>query len=196
LLQKVSGQRDIVVGSPVAGRDHADLENQIGFYANTLALLNTIEPERSFEEQLTHIRTSTLLAYEHQVYPFDRLVDELDGARDNSRSPLFDVLVVLQNAQTGGESVGMKGLAVSPFPIASQTSKFDLTFNFSQANDVIHCELEYNIDLFDKASVQLLKEQFIAIVQAVVAHPQAPIHTIALLGERKKNKKSLTFNFE
>ena len=97
LLYRYTNQEDIIIGSPIAGREHADLEDQIGFYINTLALRTQFKGEDSYKELLEKVKQVTLGAYEHQVYPFDELVDELQLNRDMSRSALFDVMIVLQN---------------------------------------------------------------------------------------------------
>ena len=97
LLHRYSGQEDIVVGSPTAGRRHADLHGQIGFYINTLALRTRLRGDMSFAELLQQQKQTILDAFEHEHYPFDRLVEELDIPRDMSRSAVFDVMVVLQN---------------------------------------------------------------------------------------------------
>src|SRR5204863_392788 len=98
LLHRTSGQRDFAVGSPIAGRSHRDLEDVAGCFINTLVLRDRVNPDETFASFLARVRETTLAAYEHQSYPFDRLVDELVTARDASRSPLFDVLVARANA--------------------------------------------------------------------------------------------------
>ena len=99
LLYRYTGQRDIIVGSPIAGRNHADLEDQIGLYLNTLALRDQLRDDISFETFLQQVKQTAMAAYDHQIYPFDRLVGELNLSRDLSRSPLFDVMVTLQNTE-------------------------------------------------------------------------------------------------
>src|ERR1700737_1605733 len=97
LLYRYTGQSDLVIGTPVAGREHPDLEGQIGFYVNTLALRTQVEATGGFGEALEKVRADMLEGYAHQVYPYDRLVDELQTGRDLSRSALFDILVVMQD---------------------------------------------------------------------------------------------------
>src|SRR5690606_19365535 len=97
LLYRYTGQEDIIVGTPIAGRDHIDLEDQIGFYVNTLALRTQFNGGMSYVELLREVKGVTLGGYEHQVYPFDALVEDLDLSRDMSRNALFDVMIVLQN---------------------------------------------------------------------------------------------------
>ena len=99
LLSKYAGQDDIIIGTPIAGREHPDLENQIGFYVNTLALRTQFSKKDSFNTILSHVKKVVLGAHEHQLYPFDDLVSSLDIPRDMSRNPLFDVQVIVQNQQ-------------------------------------------------------------------------------------------------
>jgi NRPS condensation-like uncharacterized protein len=99
LLYRYTSQQDIIVGSPLAGRERQELEEQIGFYVNTLALRTRLSAEDSFRKLLDKVKATTLEAYQHQIYPFDRLVEEMHLSRDASRSPLFDVLAVLQNLE-------------------------------------------------------------------------------------------------
>ncbi len=108
LLFRYTGQTDMVLGTPIAGRNHIDLEQQVGFFVNTLVLRTRFDASDSFAALLGKIKEVTLKAYEHQIYPFDRLVDDLKLNRDMSRSPLFDVMVVLQN--TGEEEITTEGL--------------------------------------------------------------------------------------
>ena len=97
MMYHYTAQKDMIIGTPIAGRDHSDLEDQIGFYINTLALRNEINPEESFNAFYEIIKRNMLQSYSHQMYPFDRLVEELDLRRDTSRSAVFDVMITLQN---------------------------------------------------------------------------------------------------
>ena len=99
LLSKYSGQEDIIIGSPIAGRNHRDLENIIGMFVNTLAIRSTVNSELSFKEYLKKVKEKTLNAYENQDYQFEELVEKLDINRDLSRNPLFDVMFALQNIE-------------------------------------------------------------------------------------------------
>jgi non-ribosomal peptide synthetase component F len=137
LLHRYTGQKAIIVGSPVACRNHPDLEDQIGFYANTLALRDRIDGDESFVQVLEKVKKTTIDAYDHQQYPFDRLVDELNLARDPGHAPLFDVMLVYQDeepddiltAKDRGQPQPKDTLAtkISSVEIESGTSRFDLT---------------------------------------------------------------------
>ncbi|WP_151738070.1 condensation domain-containing protein, partial [Paenibacillus tengchongensis] len=114
VLSKYTGQEDIVVGSPIAGRPHADLQGMIGMFVNTLAMRNFPAGELTFREFLEQVKENALKAYEHQDYPFEQLVEQLDVRRDMSRNPLFDTLFVLQNTDRG--QLEVEGLNFTPYP--------------------------------------------------------------------------------
>ncbi|MCP4112721.1 MAG: HAD-IIIC family phosphatase, partial [Desulfobacteraceae bacterium] len=156
LFHRYTGQTDIILGSPIAGRGHEDLENQIGFYVNTLSLRDTIEGDRTFEELLASVKKTCTDAFDHQDYPFDRLVEELDIKRDMSRSPLFDVMVVLQNNETA--VVEFDGLNLSPYNTENTISKFDMTYNFSETGEGLFCGIEYNTDIYSADRIKRMAE--------------------------------------
>ncbi|MBB5624282.1 hypothetical protein HDE69_005383, partial [Pedobacter cryoconitis] len=173
LLYRYTGQEDQIIGSPIAGREHIDLEDQIGFYVNTLALRSRFKGTGSFKELLTEVKEITLGAYEHQVYPFDELVEALQLQRDMSRSALFDVMIVLQN----NERKEMTEQHLGSLKIGNyeehihQTSKFDLTFSFVEVEDEIRFSLRYNSDIFAESTALRFTEHLIRVFEAVVAHP-------------------------
>ncbi|WP_260319850.1 condensation domain-containing protein, partial [Pedobacter cryoconitis] len=173
LLYRYTGQEDQIIGSPIAGRDHIDLEDQIGFYVNTLALRSRFKGTGSFKELLTEVKQITLDAYEHQVYPFDELVEVLQLQRDSSRSVLFDVMMSLQTNDTialNGQQLGK--LVISSYEAAeNQTSKFDLIFSFVEVEDEIRFGLRYNSDIFAESTALRFTEHLIRVFEAVVAHP-------------------------
>lgn len=182
LLYRYSDQTDIVIGSPVAGRNHIDLEDQIGFYVNTLALRNRFKNEDTYSTLLQQVKTRVLEAYEHQIYPFDRLVDELQLKRDMSRSALFDVMVVLHNKEAHKkESVFETGhLQVSLYGEAAHVaSKFDLTFNFIEEGENLHFNIEYNTDLFHPATIEQYIKDFETLLSAVTSFPHTALNTLS-----------------
>ncbi|MCP4661655.1 MAG: non-ribosomal peptide synthetase, partial [bacterium] len=132
LLSRYSGQQDIVVGSPIAGRTHREIEALIGFFVNTLVLRTDLSGNPSFEELLARVRHLALDAYAHQEVPFERLVEELEPDRDLGASPLFQVMFVLQNAP--GTSLGRPGPDMAPLPVEGETTKFDLTLSLQEEN--------------------------------------------------------------
>ncbi|MEO1049778.1 MAG: amino acid adenylation domain-containing protein [Bacteroidota bacterium] len=153
LCYKYSGQTDIVIGMPMAGRDHKDLENQIGFYVNMLALRSRLDEGMSFASYIEMIRKEQLQAFDHRMYPFDLLVEELDLGRETSRHPLFDMLVVDQNLYDASTATAVEPSADQNHAAGSGTSKYDISFIFSATRDDITYHLEYNTDIFEEARI-------------------------------------------
>jgi amino acid adenylation domain-containing protein len=173
LLHAYTDQEDIIVGCAIAARDQPGLEDQVGPYLNTLALRSRIRPDESFETFFSRIVAETRQDYDHQGYPFDQLVDELNISRDLSRSPLFDVMLILQNQDEPGLDLGP--VRVTPAFEHPRTSKFDLTFTFKATARGLVAGIEYNTDLFESASVQDMAGVFTALVEGCLATPECPI---------------------
>jgi amino acid adenylation domain-containing protein len=196
LLYRYTHQDDIIIGSSIASREHADLEDQIGFYVNTLALRTQFKGKDSWRELLSNIKQVTLGAYEHQVYPFDELVNELNLQRDISRSSLFDVMVVLQNAGTnsgkGSQSLG--NIKVSGYDTGEAViSKFDLTFFFAEAGEALQVNIVYNKDIYSKSTVARLADHLEQLLEAVIANPSQSIDQLDYLSREEKQQLSVTF---
>ncbi len=196
LLYKYTRQTDIVIGSPIAGREHIDLNDQIGFYINTLSLRSTFSPETNFKELLRSIKENTLKAYEHQNYPFDELVDDLQLVRDMSRNPLFDIMVVLQNNEQTDVSAALNGLEVTPYSNTTESviSKFDITFNFAEQEGQLGIVTEYNSDLFDKSTIERLNSHLIQLIDSITKHPESPISTLPYLSQTEEQQLLVDFN--
>ncbi len=197
LLYKYTGQTDIVVGSQIAGRVHADLENQIGFYLNTLALRARFSPEHSFRQLLNNVKEVTLGAYEHQVYPFDELITALDVRRDMSRRPLFDISVVLQNADVNsdGERKVLGGLTITSFEgLETTNSLYDLAFDFTESNDEIQTSIIFNSDIYHEHTITQMMEHLEKLLLQVTAHPDIPICQLDFLTDAEKEQQLVTFN--
>jgi amino acid adenylation domain-containing protein len=188
LLNRLGAGEDIVLGTPVAGRDDEALDDIVGFFVNTLALRTDTSGEPSFRELLGRIRSNDLAAYAHQHTPFERVVEELQPVRSLSRHPLFQVMFVLQAAAAGssaGESLG--DLALRPLPVGTGAAKFDLTVGISETVDEqgrpagLFGELEYATQLYDQASITALGSRYRQLLEAVVAEPDAPVASLDLL---------------
>ncbi|MFA7062172.1 MAG: amino acid adenylation domain-containing protein, partial [Pedobacter sp.] len=179
LVFRYTGQEDLVIGSPVAGRTHPDLESQIGFFLNTLALRDQVRGGDRFSELLARVMATNTAAFDHQGYPFDRLVDDLELPRDVSRSPVFDLMVVLQNA--GQVPLTLEGAAVREFDHLEGISKFDLDFVFQEMGEEIEVLLEYNLDLFLPGRIELMARHFTALAEGVAANPDRLIRELPLL---------------
>ncbi|HEV3051338.1 MAG TPA: condensation domain-containing protein, partial [Longimicrobium sp.] len=152
LLSKYSGSEDIVVGSPIAGRTRREVEELIGFFANTLVLRTDLSADPSFRELLGRVREGTLGAYEHQEVPFERLVAELQPERSLSHAPIFQVMFALQNADRSGS--GLAGLRVEGVGAELETTKVDLALTAVPYEGGVWGVLEYSTDLFDRSTVR------------------------------------------
>jgi amino acid adenylation domain-containing protein/non-ribosomal peptide synthase protein (TIGR01720 family) len=180
LLFRYTRQEDIIVGVPVTGRDQQDLVNQIGVYINTLALRVSVSGADSYSDVLQKVRTQTLNAFTHRDYPFDKLVDELGTDRDVSRSPVFDVMMVLHDNELAASQLTLTGdeLTITPFERPVTGSKFDLAFNFRQSGNDLEIELNYNTDLFTQARVNLIITHLCTLLQSLLVQYQLPVDTL------------------
>ena len=191
ILYRYASQDDIIIGCPIAGRDHADLEAQIGFYVNTLAIRTSLQEKDSFRTLLQKVRNTTLGAYEHQVYPFDELVDDIHHQWDMSRNPLFDVSMVLEQPATGSEqlSASLPGLSIREYNgVENNTSWFDLLFVFTEAAEEIRFGLVYNTAIYAAATAQHLSDHLIQLLAAMVQQPDTPVAQIDFISPAEKER--------
>ena len=188
LLSRYTGQEDIVVGSPIAGRTMQELEPLIGFFVNTLVLRTDLGGDPTFRELLQRVRQTTLDAYAHQDVPFEKLVEELNPVRDMSRSPLFQVMLMLQNAAESSPQTDFGGLQISGYGSGKLTTKFDLTLNMAETANGLRCALEYNFDLFEKATAQRILDHFEYLLSEFARTPDLPLSKITLLTDSEREK--------
>ena len=186
LLYRYTGVRDLVVGSPEVGRDHADLEGQIGFFAQTLVLRDTLCERNGFRDALRKVRDTWLEAYDHRDYPFDDLVDALGVRRDPSRNPLFDVMVVLQEETAESRAVGP--LTVADVEVKDTTSRFDLTFNFMPTATGITLDINFCTDLFENASINRLAAHLDTLIRSAVTEPKEAIADLEILDSHERSR--------
>jgi amino acid adenylation domain-containing protein len=179
LLSRLSGQPDVVVGSPIAGRRHVETEGLIGFFLNTLALRTDLSGNPSFRELLGRVRETTLDAYAHQDTPFEALLAELNPERDLSRTPVFQVFLNMLNLPPGDSF--LPGLEVEAGAAPEPESKFDLTFYVLELGDAIGVQLVYNADLFDAPRMEELLRQYHVLLDRAARDPETPIGAISLL---------------
>nr|VFJ75374.1 MAG: amino acid adenylation domain-containing protein [Candidatus Kentron sp. FW] len=192
LLSRYSGQDDICVGSPIANRTHTHTENLIGFFVNTLVLRTRLNREQGFRALLEQVRQTCLGAYAHQDIPFETLVEQINPTRSLSHSPLFQVMLVLQNnAQAEMEWPGltMTGLE-QDYPIA----KFDLTLNMVEQDGQLYCNWEYATSLFREETIRRMGEHFDVLLRAIVAEPETPIAQLPLLTEAERRRILVEWN--
>ncbi|MEU5261589.1 amino acid adenylation domain-containing protein [Amycolatopsis sp. NPDC021455] len=179
LLHRYSGQQDICVGSPVAGRTKADQERVVGCLLNTLVLRTSLDRELSFADLLTRVRSTALGAFAHQGAPFQQVVEALKLPKDPSRNPLFQVMFNLLN--TRGADLALDGLTVAEHPVHPGGAQVDLGLTVHQRDGALVCELEYNTDLFDAAAAERTLGHFEQLLHAVTADPGTAIGAAPLL---------------
>jgi|GEM_PF-375258 len=183
LLSKYSGDEDIVIGSPVAGRHVVELEGVAGLFLNTLAMRNFPRSDRSVDDFVEELKQTTLAALSHAEYPFELLVERLKLERDTSRNPLFDVMFILQNTGDAKEGLNKLGgdLRITPYPFQQRSSQFDLTFDIIERNNRLVVDVEYSDELFRRATIEVLAGQFQTVLRALVDRPQALISEVTTL---------------
>ncbi len=166
MLHRYSGQNDIVVGTPVAGRNHVQLERMPGMFVNTLALRARPRATQTFAELLAEVKQMCLESYAHQEYPIELLVEDLEHERDASRSPLFDVMLLLQNVASTNVRLD-ENVSLRHHDFAPRTAKFDLSFEFVQDEDRLILGIEYSTDLFRAESIKTMADDYIELLNAV-----------------------------
>jgi natural product biosynthesis luciferase-like monooxygenase protein/non-ribosomal peptide synthase protein (TIGR01720 family) len=197
LLYKYTGQEDFILGTPIAGREHPDLQDQIGVFINTLALRSRFSGDDSFNELFAKIKTTTLKAYEHQVYPFDELVEALDLKRDVSRNALFDLMVVLQNTDVvrSKEKLQLGNVSVSTYNEAEELmSKFDLVFTFVESGDELNGSLTYNSDLYHNDTAVRIFGHLENLFKSIIADPAKPLKELEFIDKNERKLLLAGFN--
>ena len=196
LLGRYSGQDDVVVGTPIANRLRAELEDVVGFFVNTLVMRADLGGDPTFRQLLGQVRQTCLEAYAHQDLPFERLVEELAPERHVGVQPLFQVMFVMQNLPQIGDTSG-------PPRIIDQrsggngefgTAKFDLMLQVTERDQGLQCDLAYDIDLFDGATAERLAGHFNTLLEAIVADPMQPVAKLSLLTEAELTTLLETWN--
>ena len=179
LMARRSGQDDIVIGAPIAGRTQPEIEGLIGFFVNSLVFRIDCTGDPSFHELLARVRDTCLDAYQHQELPFDRLVEEINPDRDPSRNPLFQVTLQLVNAptldQTGGGEAGPQ--------VHRGSAIFDLAFTLMDAPDCYRGIIEYSTDLFDAETIARTADEFMVLLDAAAEDPETPISCLPICAE-------------
>jgi amino acid adenylation domain-containing protein len=191
-LFRYTHQLDMIIGTAVSGRDEPELEGQIGFYANTLPLRQTVHPGDSFRTVLAREKDTFTAAYDHQLYPFDQLVTDLNVRRDLSRAPVFEVSITLQNAEV--EKVQIGNLRVSEFFVETSSAKLDLSYDFVAGVGDLYCGLTYNTELFREERIEAMQRHLHRLAEEVLDHPQRRIDRIIMLKERERIRMLTEFN--
>ena len=192
LLARYSGQDDIVVGTPVAGRNRSEIEHLIGFFVNTLVIRTQIDDRLTFRDTLNHVREHCLNAYVHQDLPFERLMEEVHPDRTVRISPLFQVMFVMQDAQL--ENLKLPDLAITTLETASGTARFDVLLAFADTPTGLEGYFEYNTDLFDEATIERMKNHLLTLLETLIANPHQPLRGVSLLSEVERHKVLVEWN--
>ncbi|MEM9004406.1 MAG: amino acid adenylation domain-containing protein [Cyanobacteria bacterium P01_F01_bin.86] len=192
LLHRYSGQLDICVGSPIANRNHSELEELIGFFTNTLVLRSRFEEDLSFEQLLSQVRETTLEAYGHQDVPFERIVEALQPERSLSHAPLFQTMFVLQNAPE--EDIELPGLTLSQLELETSVSKFDLTLFVTETASGLVGNWEYSTDLFDASTIERMAGHFQNLLEAIVENPAQQVSALPLLSTSERDRLLIDWN--
>lgn len=193
LLSRYSGQDDIAVGTPIAHRNRSETEPLVGFFVNTLVLRSRLERQASFIDLLQQVKEVCLQAYAHQDAPFERVVELVASERDLSRTPLFQVMLVLQNAELA--PLSLPDVHVELMDIESATAKFDLTVSLQElADGRLHGRLEYASDLWQRDSMERLWQHFSVLLHSAVTHPRSRLCDLPLLSEGETRQVLLDWN--
>ncbi|AFZ11265.1 amino acid adenylation domain protein [Crinalium epipsammum PCC 9333] len=181
LLYRYTGQEDILVGSPIANRNHSEIEKLIGFFANTVVFRTNLSSNLTFTNLLLRVRETALAAYQHQDVPFEKLVEVLQPERDLSRNPIFQVLFALHSFSKPELAVAEVNFSLQE--IDTRTARFDLALDLWEESEIIRGSLEYNQDLFENATIVRIASHFQTLLESIISDPEQRISTLNLLTE-------------
>jgi amino acid adenylation domain-containing protein len=187
LLSRYSGQKDVVVGTPIAGRNRQEVEGLIGFFVNTLILRTDLSGNPSLRELLQRVREVCLGAYAHAELPLEKLVEELQPERSLSHSPLFQVMFALQNTPDN-DVQQMPGLEVSAVETQLTTAAFDITLNVEEVAENIYGRLRYNTDLFDADTMRRMAAHYLLVLEAAVDSLEQCVAEVPLLTRTERRR--------
>ncbi|HLP61124.1 MAG TPA: condensation domain-containing protein, partial [Candidatus Deferrimicrobium sp.] len=191
-LAKVGSQEDIVIGTPVAGRGHSDLEKIIGMFVNTLALRNFPVGEKKWTHFLVEVKERLLKAFENQDYPYEELVEKIVPNRDASRNPLFDTMFILQNVDN--QIIDIPGLKLLPYEYENNTAKFDLTLVGIEAGAKLLFTFEYSTHLFKPETIDRFILYFKKVIASIVKNKDQRISGIEIISKEEKAHILENFN--
>lgn len=192
LLHRYSGARDIVVGTALANRTRSEFEDVIGFFVNTVPLRTRIAADPTFTTLLAQVTAASLEAFDNGDVPFEKLIEALQPARSGARTPLVNVMFVLQN--TPDEALQLAGLEVAPVALASSTAKFDLTLQVTDSPGGLAASLEYSTDLYESATMAALLDAFETLLRGVASDPARTLSELPLLSTTAERRQLVTWN--
>ncbi|WP_127573231.1 non-ribosomal peptide synthetase, partial [Paenibacillus xylaniclasticus] len=192
MLFKYSGQEDVVVGTPIAGRTHAELQGMLGLFVNTLALRSRPDGALTFRAYLEQVKEQALAGYANQEYPFEELVEKVVRNRDMSRHPLFDTMFVFQNQ--GQQGLDLDSLQLIAQPVESGVTKFDMTWTLAESEDGLQIVVEYCSDLYRRETVERMAKHYLQLIEAVLSAPETELARLSMLTEEEKRQIMDVFN--
>jgi amino acid adenylation domain-containing protein len=191
LLARYAGQGDICIGTPIANRNRSEIEDLIGFFVNTLVLRTRVDLSLGFTDLLKQVRTTTLDAYAHQDVQFEQLVGAVQPERHTSYTPLFQVMLVLQNSPM---NLALPGLQLELVPHEVVTAKFDITLTLTEGPAGLHGSFEYNTDLFDAGTIERMGMHFGNLLQAIVDDPTRALGDLPMIAPAERQRLLYGFN--
>jgi amino acid adenylation domain-containing protein len=186
VLHKYSGQSEIIVGTPIAGRNRTELEGLIGYFVNTLALRTDFSGNPSFDELLKRVKETTQGAYDNQDIPFENIVEVLQPERDLSRNPMYQVCFSYQSEAI--PEIHMQGLNIDSLGVESGTARFDIELQLWKDNDIIKGFFEYSSDLFESSTMARFSEHFLCVLANIAKYHEKAISDISVMSEYEKKK--------
>jgi amino acid adenylation domain-containing protein len=192
LLYRYTGQDDVIIGTPIAGRNRIETEKLIGVFINTLVLRTNLGGNPSFRELLGRVGEVALGALAHQDLPFEKLVEELHPQRDLSRSPVFQVIFQLKNLPS--ETGDVRGLTIEEFDVDTGAAKVDLNLEIVEKPSGLSCVCEYSTDLFDDATIERMGGHFQTLLEGIVANPERRVSDLPLLTEAERHQLLVEWN--
>ena len=193
MLSKLSGQDDIIVGSPIAGRNNTQIEPLIGFFVNVLPMRVNLTENPRFSELLKRVKETAMGAYANQEYPFDRLVEVINPVRDLSRSPIFDITFEFREA-SANPFAGVSGITIKDVTGDDPNSRFDMSVTGYEEADGVTMRFEYNADLFDAATIERMMEYYKNLLAEVINAPDKTIGDLEMLSPLERNRVLVEFN--
>jgi amino acid adenylation domain-containing protein/non-ribosomal peptide synthase protein (TIGR01720 family) len=193
MLYRYTNQQDITVGTPIAGRQQLETESLIGYFVNTLALRSDLSSQTKFSELLAQVRTTTLEAYEHQEIPFEKVVEAVVKERDLSRSPLFQVMFVMNNTP---EVTGIKlgDVETTEYRFKNDMTQFDLSMTITQINGKMDASIEYCTDLYKTGSIRRMVQHYLELLKSIVQNPDKEVGGLRMLSYTEQNQILREFN--
>ncbi|WP_432409116.1 amino acid adenylation domain-containing protein [Wukongibacter sp. M2B1] len=193
LLSKYSGMEDIIVGMPIAGRRHSQMEKIAGMFVNTLTIRTSPNAEKKTEEYLKEVKEKLLKAYDNQEYPYEELIEEIGIKRDINRNPLFDAMLVLQNTEM--KEMKLENIKMSPYKIENNRAKFDITLLALEVGNKLSCNINYKSKLYEKETIKRMIGHYKKILEEIALEDNKEIKEIEFIAEAEKKQILEEFNY-